>query len=47
MNTKHILISNIEETQWAKIKSHAFSAQTAVFDINFADSIYKAVIQQN
>lgn len=47
MNTKSILISNIEEKQWGKIKFHAFSAQTAVFGINFADSIYKAVIQQN
>lgn len=47
MNTKSILISNIEEKQWGKIKSHTFSTQTAGFGINFADSIYKAVIQQN
>lgn len=47
MNTKSILISNIEEKQWGKIKSHTFSTQTAVFGINFADSIYKAFIQQN
>lgn len=44
MNAKNTLMSNIEEKQWGKIKSHTFSVQTAVFDINFNDSVYKAVI---
>lgn len=45
MNSKRYL--NIKERQWGKIKSLTFSAQTDVFGINFADSVYKAVIQQN